>query len=134
MSSSYYGVAVLLGSNTFQRFIQRSTSSAIFHRNICLLTIMTAMISRMQLCLVAIFVLVSSVEGFRNRFTQRDARSRFLSMSTGKTPLVANGKRFEADSGSSLIVVRGTSHPFFHDVNVIFHKLSLYLGCSKIRS
>ena len=32
-------------------------------------------------------------------------------MSSGKTPLVANGKRFEADSGSSLIVVSSFYFP-----------------------
>lgn len=60
----------------------------------------------MQLFAIIFALHASFTQAFLPRAVHSNANSRVLSMSTGKTPLVANGKRFEADSGSSLIVVR----------------------------
>lgn len=59
---------------------------------------------------LAFLLLLVSVSAFLSRTTSRTIRQSSMMMSTpGKTPLVANGKRFEADPGSSLIVVSITN-------------------------
>jgi hypothetical protein len=61
-------------------------------------------ITQIFVCAFALLVVAVPVSAFKWSSTTKSARSHVF-MSTGKTPLVANGKRFEADPGSSLIVV-----------------------------
>ena len=56
-------------------------------------------------CAIALLFAAVPVTAFKWSSSTKSARSHVVFMSTGKTPLVANGKRFEADPGSSLIVV-----------------------------
>ena len=59
-----------------------------------------------QLCAVVLTIISLCAHGLMSTTGRRMTTPRnILVMSSGKTPLVANGKRFEADSGSSLIVV-----------------------------
>ena len=59
----------------------------------------------MQLFSLLVTLLISVAWGFAPHHSNRHFIARTLSMSSVKTPLVGNGKRFEADPGSSLIVV-----------------------------
>ena len=67
---------------------------------------MTVLLSRMGIYSFLVSLILSSIWGFGYTSVARSAAFRSLSMSSAKTPLVGNGKRFEADPGSSLIVVR----------------------------
>lgn len=59
-----------------------------------------------KLYAVIFTIVISSAFGLMSASLRRmNSHRNTLVMSSGKTPLVANGKRFEADSGSSLIVV-----------------------------
>lgn len=61
-------------------------------------------ITQFFICAFALLFVAVPVSAFKWSSSTKSARSHVF-MSTGKTPLVANGKRFEADPGSSLIVV-----------------------------
>lgn len=61
-------------------------------------------ITQFFICAISLIFVAVPVSAFKWSSSTKSARSHVF-MSTGKTPLVANGKRFEADPGSSLIVV-----------------------------
>ena len=60
------------------------------------------------ICAFALFLINAPVSAFIRSSSTKSVRLHVAFMSTGKTPLVANGKRFEADPGSSLMVVRAS--------------------------
>jgi len=65
------------------------------------------MLSAMQRCAIFVLIISTLAVGFFQgslRQNNRKVSSVLQSTPTGKTPLVAKGKRFEADPGSSLIV------------------------------
>lgn len=67
---------------------------------------MQILMRHIQLYAVIFTIVISSAFGLMTASLRRmNSHRNILVMSSGKTPLVANGKRFEADSGSSLIVV-----------------------------
>lgn len=63
-------------------------------------------IAHFLVCSFAVFFINAPVSAFTRSSSTKSTRLHVAFMSTGKTPLVANGKRFEADPGSSLMVVR----------------------------
>jgi hypothetical protein len=76
------------------------------------------MLSAMQRCVIFVLIISTLAVGFFQgslRQNNRIVSSVLQSTPEKKTPLVANGKRFEADPGSSLIVVRSFDLIFLSD-------------------
>ena len=84
---------------------------------------MPTFLSRTVSFVFLVSLILSPAWGFLPKSITRCPGSKSLTMSSMKTPLVGNGKRFEADPGSSLIVVR-----FYFEIHIEYRDY-IYLNC-----
>jgi hypothetical protein len=84
---------------------------------------MTSILSTVERCAFLVLIIATLAVGFFQGSLRQNSRlvnSVLQSTPEKKTPLVANGKRFEAEPGSSLIAVRNCDLIILSDQSKLF--------------